>query len=181
MKLLGIITVIISMFLSSSCAIYHHYGSYHGKVIDEETKKPLEGVVVLAEYVTWQILSPGGPTPYFLDTQEVITDRNGEFKIPTLNAFAFRPLSTFTMLGSEYGPFSPYFTIFKPHYKCSRSVNVPEDQYWEISLRELKTKEERWHNTDCYPTSVPNKKMKKLIEVNNLECIEVGQQPSHLK
>jgi hypothetical protein len=82
--LLSIIT-----FSYSGCAIYHQYGSYYGKIVDAETKQPLEGAVILAYYYTWLHASPGGPSVYFLDTQEVVTDKNGEFRIPSLNTFAF--------------------------------------------------------------------------------------------
>ena len=154
--------------LSSSCAIYHHYDPYYGKVIDEETKKPLEGVVILANYYTWMHASPGGPAVYFLDAQEVVTDKNGEFRVPSLNAFAFRPLSTFNTY--------PGFTIFKPRYKCYRK-GLLEDEYETVELRELKTKEDRLNYTGCYPESVPYNKMKKLIEQYNIERIELGLQP----
>ncbi len=168
------------LFFSSGCAIYHHYGPFYGKVVDAETNKPLEGAVVLADYITWLHASPGGPGSYFLDAQEAMTDKNGEFRISSLNAFTFRPLSRFEP--------HPYFTIFKPGYKCYQwsekftpSYSLPEDKYVTIELLELKTREERIKNTDCYPVKVPDKKMKKLIEVNNIENTNLGLQPTHVR
>ena len=157
----------------SSCAIYHHYGPYYGKVIDADTKKPLEGAVILAVYTTWMYGSPGGPASYFLDTQEVVTDKNGEFRIPTFNAVAFRPLSTFS-------PQNPNVTIFKPHYRC-RVYSFLEDEYEIVKLRELKTKEERLDNLTCTPTSVPNERMMQFRRSQDVERMDIGLKPGFLK
>ena len=168
-------TILLLSFLTltfTSCALYHHYGSYYGKIVDEETKKPLEGVVVLADYYTWLHASPGGPGVYFLDTQEVVTDQSGEFKIPSLNAFAFRPLSTFNE--------QPYFIIFKPHYECYTRP-IPENRYEPIGLRELKSKAERLDNLSCTPTKVPNDKMMQLRKLQDVERIELGLKPGFLR
>ena len=155
----------------SGCAIYHHYGEYSGKIVDAETKQPLEGAVVLAKYYTWLWGSPGGPASQYLDAQETVTDKNGEFRIPSLNSFAFRPLATFEP--------EPGFTIFKPRYTCyKRPITV--DSHVTIELRELRTNKERIDNVGCFPGNVPDQKMKRLIEVNNIEAVSLGLQPSHL-
>ena len=171
MKTLKLLFVFTVLLLSSSCALYHHYGPYYGKVVDDETQKPLEGVVVLADYYTWLHASPGGPAVYFLDAQEVVTDKNGEFRIPSLNAFAFRPISTF----NSY----PGITIFKPRYKCYTN-QLTEDQYETIELRELKNREDRMAN-HCMPINVPKKRMKKFIEITNIEEVELGLKPYTIK
>ena len=173
MRSLKLIIALAILILCSSCAIYHHYGPYYGKVIDEETKKPLEGVVILANYYTWLHASPGGPAGYFLDALEVVTDKNGEFRIPSLNAFAFRPLSTF----NSY----PDFRIFKPHYKCYLKPML-EDEYETVELLNLKTKEERIANLrGCYPVSVPDNKMRKFIELENVEDVDLGLSPRPIR
>ncbi len=176
MKAIRLLIAVTILLVSSSCAIYHHYGPYYGKVVDAETNKPLEGAVVLADYITWLHASPGGPGAYFLDAQETVTDKNGEFRIPSLNAFAFRPLSRFEP--------NPYFTIFKPRYECYRgstkfkpNYSLPEDKYVTIELRELKTREERLKHTGCYPDSVPLKRMRRLIEQYNIERVDLGLDP----
>ncbi len=165
MKAIRLSIALTILLASSSCAIYHHYGPYYGKLVDAETKQPLEGAVILADYYTWLYASPGGPAVYFLDAQEAVSDKNGGFRIPSLNAFAFRPLSTFN---SE-----PGITIFKPRYKCYDGQLI-EDQYQTIELRELKSTKERIRNTDCYPTIVPEKKMRKYIQIVNSERVELG-------
>jgi len=173
MKKLNILlaTILLSV-MNFGCAIYHHYGAYYGKVVDAETKEPLEGAVVLAKYNTWLYASPGGPATYFLDAQEAITDKNGEFRISSLNAFAFRPLSTFN---SE-----PSFRIFKPRFECYKQ-SILGELHQTIELRGLKTIKERINNTDCYIVSVPDDKMIKLIEVNNIERNNLGLEAGHVK
>lgn len=172
--------VIFILIASPGCAIYHHYGEYYGKVVDAETKEPLEGAVVLAEYITWQWGSPGGEVPSFLDAQEAVTDKNGEFKIPALKAFAFRPLNTFNH--------NPYFMIFKPRYKCYEgsvkfypNYTLPVDTNVFIEMQELRTKEERLKNTGCYPGTVPYRKMKKLVDINNIENADLGLKQTHVQ
>lgn len=174
-----ILLLTIFALSSSGCALYHHYGPYYGTVVDAETKQPLEGAVVLAVYLTEQYITPGGAVQYFLDAQEAVTDKNGEFRIPSLNAFAFRAMSIFD-------PY-PGFKIFKPRYKCYEdsakfmpNYSLPVDQHVMIELQELKTKNERIRNTDCYPGSVPDQRMRKLIELNNIERADLGLQQSHL-
>jgi hypothetical protein len=172
MQKIKLTMALATLILSTSCALYHHYPSYYGKIVDAETKKPLEGAVVLADYYTWLHASPGGPGVYFLDAQEAISDKNGEFRIPALNAFAFRPISTFEP--------EPGFSIFKPRYSCFQS-RLAGEQYRTIELREAKNRDERIWNTNCYPTIVPDDKMKKFIDVINSERIAVGLEPGHLE
>jgi hypothetical protein len=167
-----LLLAILSLF-SSGCALYHHYGPYYGKVVDADTQKPLEGAVVLAKYITWLWAGPGGEVSYFLDTQEVVTDNKGEFRIPSLDAFAFRPLSTFEPQAQ--------ITIFKPRYECSDSP-IPEDRYETRVLKELKTRNERLANLrHCYPLSVPDNKMKKYIVLENAEDIDLGLEPRPMR
>jgi len=166
-KAIKLLIMAMILLLSSSCALYHNYGPHYGRIVDAETKQPLEGAVVLAYYYTWLHASPGGPAVYFLDAQEAVTDNKGEFRIPSLNAFAFRPISTFES--------NPAFKIFKPRYKCYES-GIPEDKYTTIRLRELKTNEERIENR-CFPTSVAKRKMKRFIELQNTESVDLGFQP----
>jgi len=166
-------------FLFSGCAIYHHYGPYYGKVIDAETKEPLEGAAVLAVYYT-QSYSPGGSVSHYLDAQETVTDKNGEFKIPSLNSFTFKPLQSFE-------PYT-WFTIFKPGYGCypnHKKVKpmflpngtLPSNQYIVVEQPSILnvSKDERLRNTACLPSpSVPGDKYSKLQNLLRLEYQSIG-------
>jgi len=176
----SIIVCVISLIvfpLFTGCAIISHYGEYYGRVVDGETKEPLEGAAVVAVYKT-QKPSPGGPVSFYLDAQETVTDKNGEFKIPSLTVTTFRVLHGFDA--------HPQFTIFKPEYGAypkHKDVKpmfvpngtLPKDKYVTIELPKLKTREERLRNYGCYPSSdVPEVKYKNLFHLIQEERKALG-------
>lgn len=57
------------------------FGPFQGKIIDAETKEPIEGVVVLIEWRQYRLSSLFENT-IFYDAQETLTDKSGEFYIP---------------------------------------------------------------------------------------------------
>jgi hypothetical protein len=179
-KRTGLLIAVIVLILNSGCAIVHHYGPYMGKVVDKESGEPVEGAAVLAVYMTMRTTISGSKGEY-LDAQETLTDKNGEFEIPPLTRFTFRPLHWFWSRAD--------FTIFKPGYGCypwhkdsgpvfvKPKGNLPENEYVIVKLPRLKTLEERKDNFDCSPVSVPNEKMKILLYQIDLEAINIGLKP----
>lgn len=166
--------MVLGVFLSS-CAIYHHYGSYYGKVVDAETKEPLEGAAVLAVYYT-QSYGPAGSISHYLDAQEAVTDNKGEFKIPPLRAVTFRSLQSFD-------PY-PLFTIFKPGYGCyptnkrvkllRPNATLPEDTSVNIGLPKLVSLNERRDNLLECDSDVPRSHQQNLIMLLNQERKSLG-------
>lgn len=81
-------------------------GPWHGQIVDVETKKPVEGVVVLAvwneRYGSVGGLAGGG----YFDSSEVVTGPDGKFMIR-------RPKRSFNPFTAIQGP---EFYIFKPGY-----------------------------------------------------------------
>lgn len=194
-KMKKLIKILIISFLTlpiMSCAVVHHYGAYYGKVVDAETKEPLEGAAVVAVYKTQQY-GFAGPIARFADAQETVTDKNGEFKIPSNTVWTFRPLQSFE-------PYA-YFTIFKPSYGCyprfkgvKRIVPdgrwrpeqylqyLPHNQYVIIELPRLRTKEERLQNYGCYPSGqVPEIKYKNLFQLIQQERMVLGLEPRQIQ
>lgn len=182
MKLLT--TVLFLMIVVPSvggCAITNKYGSYYGKVIDAETKEPIEGAVVLVVYKTEQY-GLAGPVSQFADAQEILTDKKGEFKIPAIRINKLRIISGW----ERY----PDVRIFKPGYGCyptHKDVtpkfdygSLPEDYYVTIELPNVKkeSREERLENYGCYPSElVPKIKYKKLLHLINQEAVSLGLKP----
>lgn len=74
---------ITTVTLISSCYGVRHDGPYRGRVIDADTREPLEGVVVLG---TWdrEIITPGGAVHKYYNAMETVTDKNGDFEIKGL-------------------------------------------------------------------------------------------------
>jgi len=87
--------------------------TFRGKVIDAETKEPIEGAVVVAEWKT-ERTTPTATHTNLKDVKEVLTDKNGEWSIsgPKGRTDELIPgLSLFIPYTKE-----PIFTIFNPGY-----------------------------------------------------------------
>ncbi|MCL4475540.1 MAG: carboxypeptidase-like regulatory domain-containing protein [Nitrospirae bacterium] len=180
--LISLLLVLFILPTTAGCAISHKYGPYYGKVVDIETKQPIDGAVVLAVFSTEEY-GPAGAITRFADAIETTTDKNGEFKIPAYRVTAVRLLQGWDL--------HPQVRIFKPEYGCYPKhkdavpkfnyMSLPANQYVTIELPRLKTREERLRNISCFPVGVPDDKMRKLIEVNNIEAINLGLEPSHVQ
>jgi hypothetical protein len=180
MRIVVITTVILVLSLTLGCTITREYDAYYGKVIDAETREPIEGAAVLAVYYT-EIYWIAGASSRFADAQETLTDKNGEFKIPAIRINKFRLLSGW----DHY----PQFTIFKPGYGCypyHKDVKpmfvpngtLPANQYVTIEFPKLKTKEERLENYGCYPSEqVPENKYSNLFQLIQQERMALGLEP----
>jgi hypothetical protein len=81
-------------------------GPFKGRIIDAETKEPIEGAVVVAQYYV-RTLYPIGWRSDCKDIQEALTNKKGEFLIPSLTML-ISPLS----FGDDTS-----FLIWKPGYK----------------------------------------------------------------
>ncbi len=85
--------------------IFYWDGSYHGKVIDAETKEPIEGAVVVALHTVscYRIVQQNAKA---VGVQEALTQANGEFHIPPY----------WTVTTPECWASFTSFTVFKPWY-----------------------------------------------------------------
>ena len=144
--------LIICVFFVSGCGgiffplPYRSLASFEGKVIDADTKKPIEGAVVLGVYY-FTAYTIAGSNSYVEDGQETVTDENGEFKLP-------RTRRWFVL---HRGYPEGKLVIFKPGYgvfpKHIRSEAVGENKSWPPAFKyvvyeipKLKTMEERKEN-----------------------------------
>ena len=180
MKLLTTLLLLLIFFpVSAGCTITHKYGPYCGKIIDAETKEPIEGAAVLVVFYTVEP-GPAGSIRRYADALETVTDKNGEFRIPEHKITAFK----FFQLWDSHG----YFTIFKPEYGCypmHKDVKpmfvpngtLPVNQYVIIELPNVRneSKEERLRNAACLPSpKVPDEKYKELRQLLNVEYKSIG-------
>jgi hypothetical protein len=176
------IVILLTIILLAGCAVTNKYDAYYGQVVDKESKKPIEGAVVLVVYNTEQY-GLAGAVSHFADAQEVLTDKNGEFKIPAKRIITFKVLS-------GWGRY-PHFTIFKPGYGCypnHKGVQpmfvpngtLPSNQFVTIELPNVQNepKNVRLENYGCYPSpAVPEKAYKKLRHLINHEAVSLGLEP----
>lgn len=177
MKSLMTLLIIVFLFpISADCAITKEFGPYYGKVIDADTKEPIDGSAVLVVFYT-ESYGPAGAITHYADALETVTDKNGEFKFPEHRITLFRPLQGWKKHG--------YFTIFNPgygHYPDSVGVKpmfvpngtLPKDQYVTIELPRLKTREKRIANLPSPLINVPEIKQKKFIELIQQEDDYLG-------
>ena len=91
--------------------------TYRGKVIDADTKEPIEGAAVVVYWdKAWQTIS--GESTELKEVKEILTDKNGEWSIEGPKGKEHDPhpyLSFFLLLSYTR---EPRFIIFKPEY-CS--------------------------------------------------------------
>jgi hypothetical protein len=181
--------IFLLLMTSTGCAHYSR-GPWAGKVIDAETKEPIEGAAVVAVWREDFAAGPGSGDE-FVDAVEILTDNKGSFEITSKSYFPMLPR------GEIYGP---KFTIYKPGYKLfqhteygetvddSRMHFYPKD--WKglfeksgdtVELTKLKTREERLRNLPGKSTpdvdSLHYYKIKKFIKLMNTESIELGIKP----
>lgn len=115
MKKIVTLLLVPLMLLPAACATVYTAASIEAWVVDEETKKPVEGVIVVAN---WQLLEAGldGSKPRGqLMIMETVTDRDGRFAFP-----AWGPKAAVT---GRLGADSPGLAFFKPGYFPTQQSN----------------------------------------------------------
>lgn len=160
-------------------------GPWRGKIIDIETKEPLEGAVVVA---VWERVyrTPTGDSSYFYEAKEILTDKEGKFEIPSYTPINLLPIISY-MSGPE-------FTIFKPGYGSLQmelgkylsgkkeikpysgklSEYMIKVSHGVIELQKLKTREERVRNIPGGPTDIGPKKLPLFYKLINEERKYLG-------
>ncbi|MFH2047595.1 MAG: hypothetical protein ABIK92_20900 [Pseudomonadota bacterium] len=125
--LLLFITMIITFAFTSSANAWLYYSKpeFRGRIIDAETKKPVEGTVIVVLYMKWEFGGPGGGNTEPMNAKETLTDKNGEFYFPSYR----------TLIGPLSSERVAEFIIFKPGYKSITFVdgkNVSDEKYFAI-------------------------------------------------
>jgi hypothetical protein len=172
----------------ASCALFQRFGAggpYKGRVIDAETKQPLEGAVVLA---VWKKSFPAGVhRAYgFLDAEEVLTDKGGTFVVGKKPPISWIP--GVSVEGPGITIFYPGYGFY-PIYHTSPPRGIPpgievlleqmEKEGLTFELPSLKTREER-RKVVQHPVllpSIPREKMPNLIRLLNIERKATGLPP----
>lgn len=160
----------------------YHAGPWRGQVIDAETKKPIEGAVVVAVWEKWSYL-PLGPYVDNVDAKETVTDKNGEFVIQEHRMLQLPVVRRIK---------GPLLTIFKPEYGYFPRHHVSPDisRYTTygyiplflgegsvVELRKWKTAGERIQNSLIPSYSdIPDEKYKRLIEAEKEERKQIELQ-----
>lgn len=186
--LLALFLIVISVLVGIlSLKSAEAAGPWKAQVVDAETRKPLEGVVILAYWIKYTSSWAGWAGGEFYDAEEMVTGSDGRFVIPARWTFTLLPWTKIA---------GPEFVIFKPGYGLWRfqgSRDWPEDAYeqsvrtkkaWEqftgegvvIELPPLKTREERlkFLGSVSYAPVVPLEHTKRLDEAKDKEREQLG-------
>ncbi len=173
-RLRPLLFIPIILCLASCASICRIDGPYEGRVVDAETGKPIEGVVVHGTWSRVHATVAGASTEYY-DSYEMLTDKNGEFKIPGKGLLLFSNIEEITLsifkAGYEQFPkHSPWSGLKKygPFNKVLWNGNKGT-----FRLKK-KTIEERRNDTPTLPFAPSNKKLRLLIKESNKEMMEIG-------
>jgi hypothetical protein len=177
-RLIGIIITVVTALAFSGCVRpFRVDGPYSGRIIDAETSKPIEGVVVDA---TWYRVYPNvaGSSSKYYDTRETLTDKNGDFDIPGMGILLFstidKPIITIFKAGyDEVGPTPWQAFDLKNIWQFGGRITNREGQL-KVKLRHLSMDERKRRYLDSPSVDAPNKKMKLFIKESNREMIEIG-------
>ena len=90
--------------------------TYSGKVIDADTKEPIEGAVVVATWLE-ETATVAGPSTRFKDVKETLTDKSGKWIIVGPRGRDGGNISAiYTFITGTYHTIEPGFIVFKPGY-----------------------------------------------------------------
>jgi len=101
---------------------FYYKPEFRGRVIDAETKAPIEGAVVVVLYWKSYLIRIVGSHSAILNARETLTDKNGDFYFPSCMGFI---------------PFSrqepAQFIIYKPGYmKGPEKLGLPSENFFAV-------------------------------------------------
>jgi hypothetical protein len=179
------IALVLLLALLSGCAVTNEFGPYIGKVVDAETKEPIEGAVVFMQCTT-RTGNPGGYTTHYAGFKEVLTDAQGEYLL-ALRLTALKP--------GHLWDYEPSITVFKPGYGVFpryKGVSITPrpkrrpypfytNKYQIIALPKLRTLKERDRNFFMvninFLEKIPFDQRKNVFNLLNQEAIHLGFKP----
>jgi hypothetical protein len=171
---IGLMGVMTTYILTSFCFPALHRpiaydGHYKGRVVEEQTREPIQGVVITA---VWSYVCPtfAGPIFGFYDAYETTTDDQGNFTIPGRGLLLFIDLDRARVYIFKAG-----YDSYNYYWKSVSQKIRWEDDRAIIPLRKL-TEEERRNSTPSHPL-ISADKMKLLGNEINKDRIERGLDP----
>ena len=101
----ALISIIMTATSEAGWLIYHE-PKFTGKILDIDTKQPIEGVVVVIVYKKENMGLGGGNISSVINVQETLTDKDGNFHFPSYR----------TLIQPFSWQIPSFFVIFKPGY-----------------------------------------------------------------
>lgn len=180
-KTLGTIILLWLFIMNNGLAFATDFGPFSGKIVDADTKEPLEGVVVLAEWHKKQLLADAS---IYLDAQETVTDKDGKFYLSGI--WVFNPFHRYTVFTT--------IIIFKSGYEAidigaisnwsdasprwGGIINLEDRRKPVFGLKKLTMEERRKKYEPDFSTEAARKgKMDRMLEEINKDRAEQGLRP----
>jgi hypothetical protein len=170
--------ILLIWSLQTGCLYVARYdGNYSGRVVDQETREPIEGAVVLG---TWYRVEPtvAGGVSYYYDARETLTDKNGEFSIPGLGLRimgSIKPMSALIYKAGYWSYETGTWSTIKEGLYSSEQVKWEEGNPI-FPIRRLSGDDRKKYSIPSRPT-IPIAKMKLMTEEINKERIIRGLEP----
>ncbi len=169
--------ILINLIILATICTYAkagEFGPFQGKILDADTKEPIEGVVVFIEWRQYRLSSLFENT-IFYDAQETLTDKNGEFYISgirILNPWTRLMLESHVIIyrSGYYGIHVPWVSLLKPWGEPIAGIRKTyvlkvEDGKPIIMLKKAIDVDERWKNVGRADlgSDIPDEKVKLLL------------------
>lgn len=189
--------LLAGLVLFTASTVHAYRGPFEGRVLDTDTRQPIQGVVV---FVRWDLghMTVAGQVDTFYAAAEALTDANGYFRIK--KKWSWNPWTNFRL--------DSQLLIYKAGYGVVDLINwqrlekeavslkaqseetrkrIGPQSYFSIEfahglpvflLKRLTTRAERLNNLHFFPVSVPGEKMKLLRLEEERERRDLGLQGS---
>jgi hypothetical protein len=129
-KNLSILLALISLtFLQACHPMFYIAKDFSGKVIDADTNMPIEGVVVVAEWIPYHVGLGDGGHKSVMEVRETLTDKEGKY---TILGWGPRLRPSFTYLDNQ----DPALFLFKKGYEYVSLSNGDIKQMYEYYGKE---------------------------------------------
>lgn len=173
--------LVVGAVLTAADTAHGYRGPFEGRVIDADTREPIQGAVV---FVQWDLghMTAAGQVDTFYDAAEVLTDASGYFLIK--KKWSWNPWTNFRLDSQPliYKAGYGVVDVVKWHRieEVAEFMRAQTDEsrrrvgpqfYFDIEfqdglpvflLKKLTTRDERLRNLHFFPVSVPKEKMKLL-------------------
>jgi hypothetical protein len=180
MKRKIIITIFVILMLNCASVFagsFYSKPEFRGRVIDADTKQPIEGAVVVVLYDKWPIISgPSGPNSYIFHAKETLTDSKGDFYIPSFSSLTLSRMDAgirfiFYKPGymADYGPTNIKPILMESYFsagKVGEELEIEGGTFeqgsytkWKgplgiLELKKAKTREEKWKAPMVFTSSL---------------------------
>ncbi|WP_224960487.1 hypothetical protein [Geomonas subterranea] len=186
--------VLLAATASTAMWPVYHETAFDGRVLDFDTKQPLEGAVVVAIYNKRSMGAGKGQSSTVINIKEALTDKEGKFHIPSYTTILAQPFTrqdrtSFLIYKPGYAsvllPLKNHFTgkttaerELSPWYDpvLSGKYKIRLRGAGIVEIPRLVTKDEKLRNLPTLPDQLENLgKQKNLTTLINEEKKELGE------